>query len=91
MPDLDPIQRALAELRAIPTSTGQQPNPDAPVLPPCCTGDRRGYQLHQRTGNLPACEASTQAAAAYMRDYYDRSGRWPGRTHRHAAAQRATA
>ena len=88
MPELDPIQRALAEIRAIPTTPKPQPTPDSP---PCCTGDRRGYQLHQRTGDLPACEASTQAAAAYMRDYYNRSGRWPGRTNRRAGAQRLSA
>jgi hypothetical protein len=36
---------------------------------PCCTGDRRGYQWHQRTGNLPACEESRKANRDYMRPY----------------------
>jgi hypothetical protein len=58
--------------------------------PACCTGDRRGYQWHQRTGTLPACPASTAAASAYMRDYYARSGRWPGRQRRAALKARAS-
>lgn len=54
----------------------------------CCNGKRTGYQWHQRTGNLPACEASAKAAADYMRDYYDRTNGWRGRTQRHRVAQR---
>lgn len=69
---MDPIQRALAELRAIPT---KPTTPPEPATPSCCTGDRRGYQWHQRTHTLPACEESKAAAAAYMNDYCARTGR----------------
>lgn len=68
---MDPIQRALAELRAIPITAAAGPEP---ATPSCCTGDRRGYQWHQRTKNLPACEESKAAAAAYMNDYCARTG-----------------
>jgi hypothetical protein len=59
---------------------------------PCpagCTQDRRGYQWHQRTHHLPACEASKQASAAYMRDYYDRTGRYSGIVRRRKARARS--
>jgi hypothetical protein len=67
------IDRALAELRAVPMreTTGPEPKPETEPSSPggCCTGDRRGYQWHQRTGNLPACEAAREAAVAYGREY----------------------
>ncbi|MFI6491276.1 hypothetical protein [Streptomyces sp. NPDC050564] len=66
------LAAALAELRAVPVTAS--PVVDAPTEPEgCCTGDRRGYQWHQRTGNLPACQASAEAAAAYMREYAARA------------------
>ncbi|MFD5798644.1 hypothetical protein ACFWIO_34960 [Streptomyces diastatochromogenes] len=70
---MDPIQRALAELRAI-TPRPATPAEPEPATPSCCTGDRRGYQWHQRTGNLPACPESKAAAKAYMNDYCARTG-----------------
>ncbi|MEV6737918.1 hypothetical protein AB0N14_13685 [Streptomyces sp. NPDC051104] len=88
---MDPIQRALAELRAIPTTKPtSQPEPE-PTTPSCCSGDRRGYQWHQRTGNLPACKESKAANTAYMRpymrDYDNRTGRTGGKRRRGAAAK----
>jgi hypothetical protein len=74
----DLYAEALAELRALRTV---QPEPEAAPEPEprsasgCCTGDRRGYQCHQRTGNLPACEESTEANRLYIRDYFHRTGR----------------
>lgn len=63
-----PVERALAELRAIPMrKTSPEPQSTAPEG--CCSGDRRGYQWHQRSGNLPACPASHEAAIAYGREY----------------------
>ena len=69
---MDPIERALAELRAIPTKELAPAAQD--TTPSCCTGDRRGYQWHQRTKTLPACEESKAAAAAYMHEYCARTG-----------------
>lgn len=63
-----PIERALAELRAIPMRE-PAPEPEAAACPFGCTGDRRGYQWHQRTGNLPACKTSHEAAITYGRDH----------------------
>lgn len=86
---MDPIQRALAELRAIPTKA-QASAEQEHTTPNCCTGDRRGYQWHQRTGNLPACQQSKDANTAYMRPYmrdYDaRTGRSGGKRRRSPAA-----
>ncbi|KFG02759.1 hypothetical protein IQ62_00105 [Streptomyces scabiei] len=80
---MDPIQKALAELRAIPMSRPK--TVEEPPGPACCTGDRRGYQWHQRTKNLPACAESQAAAAAYMRDYAARRGGWQGLQRRGSA------
>lgn len=74
---MDPIQKALADLRATPTT----PTPTT-VATSCCDGSRRGYKRHTRRGE-EACPESKAAAAAYMRDYYDRTGRWAGRQARH--------
>lgn len=84
---MDPIQRALAELRAITTSG--QPKPSE-ARPSCCNGERTGYQWHIRN-KIPACKTSRQAAAAYMRERYDRTGRYAGwkRERAAAAAKRA--
>lgn len=90
---IDPelFAQALADLRGITTTPRPEPEPVAQPeprptrQPDCCTGDRRGYQSHQRTGT-PACDESREAAAAYSRDYYGRTGRWDGRTRRHRAA-----
>lgn len=38
---MDPIQRALADLRAITPKPTAQPELE-PATPSCCTGDRRG-------------------------------------------------
>lgn len=85
--DSPALASILAELRAAPTradSTREVPaGPDV-----CCSGDRRGYQWHQRTGTLPACQASAGAASAYMREYYDRTDRYAGRVERHRQAQK---
>lgn len=87
----DPIAAALAELRAIPTRTAAPEEP--PTNPDCphhCTGDRRGYQWHQRSENLPACDASREAAAAYGRDYlpaWRRKQRVHGRPRHSRAAE----
>ncbi|MFJ4926880.1 hypothetical protein [Streptomyces sp. NPDC088736] len=69
---MDPIQRALADLRAITTKNEPDPAPE-PTGPSCCNGKRTGYQWHQRTQTLPACEESRAAAAAYMAEYYSRT------------------
>lgn len=61
-------EQALAELRALTPRPTAEP-PAADNKPACCTGDRRGYQWHQRTGNLPACEESLAAAREYMQSY----------------------
>ena len=83
------IERALAELRAVPTKPAAQPAPK-PATPSCCTGDRRGYQWHQRNG-IPACKeskaANTDYMRPYMRDYDARTGRTGGKQRR--AAKRA--
>jgi len=83
------LDGALAELRAIPAKANA--TEETAASPACCTGDRRGYQWHQRTGNLPACQASAEAAAEYMRGYYDRSGRYAGRVQRHREVRKAGA
>jgi hypothetical protein len=89
---MDPVQRALAELRAIPSKPTAEDAPES-ATPSCCSGDRRGYQWHQRTGNLPACPESKAANASYMRpymrDYDDRTGRTGGKQRRTAAAKHA--
>jgi hypothetical protein len=88
---MDPIQRALAELRAVPMKDQASADPE-PATPSCCTGDRRGYQWHQRNG-VPACPESKAANATYMRpymrDYDDRTGRRGGKQRRTAAAKHA--
>ncbi|MFF1709252.1 hypothetical protein [Streptomyces sp. NPDC058268] len=69
-----PIERALADLRAVSmreSTVELQPQ----GLDACCSGDRPGYQWHQRSGNLPACEASVLANRAYMNDYQRSTGR----------------
>ena len=91
---MDPIERALAELRAVPMKSTARPEPEPELATPsCCSGDRRGYQWHQRTGNLPACPESRAANSAYMRPYmrdYDaRTGRSGGSRRRTSAAKRA--
>jgi hypothetical protein len=89
---MDPIERALAELRTIPMKDQAEQEQPADQSS-CCTGDRRGYQWHQRTGNLPACQESKTANASYMRpymrDYDDRTGRRGGKQRRTAAAKHA--
>lgn len=80
---------ALAEIRALnPKQDADEPEP---ATPSCCTGDRRGYQWHQRNG-IPACKESKAANAAYMRPYmqgYDaRTGRTGGKQRRAMAAKR---
>jgi hypothetical protein len=69
------IDRALAELRAIPTRQTPPKTPDVGSPEGCCTGDRPGYQWHQRTGTLPACAASLEANRAYMNTYQRGTGR----------------
>lgn len=81
---MDPIQRALAELRAI-TTSGQVVPESEQTPPACCNGERTGYQWHIRN-KIPACETSKQAAAAYMRERYDRTGRYAGWKRERAAA-----
>ncbi|MFJ8144652.1 hypothetical protein ACIQ6R_06205 [Streptomyces sp. NPDC096048] len=65
----DPIERALAELRAVPMRDTTTPEPEASTCPIGCTGDDRGYQRHQRTGNLPACEPALEAHRVFTREY----------------------
>lgn len=68
MADLSAVEQALADIRRIPTTTTDvEPQPRSSAG--CCTGDRRGYQWHQRTGNLPACVDAQAANAAYMTPY----------------------
>jgi hypothetical protein len=67
------IERALAELRAVPMrESSTEPQSQGPDN--CCSGDRPGYQWHQRN-NVPACEASRLANRAYMNDYQRSTGR----------------
>lgn len=68
MADLNAVEQALADIRAIPTTTPEAETQTRSSAG-CCTGDRRGYQWHQRTGNLPACEDARTANAAYMAPY----------------------
>lgn len=62
------IERALAELRAVPMRE-PAPTKEAPVCPFSCTGDDLGYQWHQRTGNLPACPDALEAHRIFNREY----------------------
>lgn len=64
----DAVERALAELRAIPMREAM-PEPEPAACPFGCTGDDRGYQWHQRTGNLPACPAAHEAHRTFNREY----------------------
>lgn len=62
------IERALAELRAIPMREAA-PEPQ-PTDPSCsCSGDERGYQWHQRNGKLPACPPALEAHRVFTREY----------------------
>lgn len=71
----DLYAEALAELRGLRTIQPEpQAEPETKSSSGCCTGDRRGYQWHQRTGT-PACEESAAANRAYSRDYFHRTGR----------------
>jgi hypothetical protein len=63
------IDEILAELRAVPMREQAPEEPRSASPEGCCTGDRRGYQWHQRTGNLPACQASHEANRSYNREY----------------------
>ncbi|MGV9803959.1 hypothetical protein ACWDTP_38600 [Mycobacterium sp. NPDC003449] len=63
----DLYAQALADVRALRIDEPTTPAA-APAQPSCCTGDRRGYQWHQRNGS-PACEASRAANAEYTRSY----------------------
>lgn len=66
---MSPFEQALADIRAIPTPA-VEPTPEEPRSSAgCCTGDRRGYQWHQRTGSLPACADAVAANRAYMAPY----------------------
>jgi len=69
------IERAIAELRAIPTRPTPPETPESGSPEGCCAGDRPGYQWHQRTGTLPACTASLEANRAYMNTYQRGTGR----------------
>lgn len=65
---MTPFEQALADIRAVPV----RPQPDdtaAAACPHACTGDDRGYQWHQRTGNLPACAPALMAHRTYTREY----------------------
>lgn len=62
------IERALAELRAIPMRE-TAPEPEPVACPFACTGDERGYQWHQRNGLLPACPPAHEAHRTYNREY----------------------
>ncbi|MEU7293353.1 hypothetical protein AB0A76_09135 [Streptomyces exfoliatus] len=55
---MDPIQRALAELRAIPTTKPPQPR-TVRQLAPC--GTHAAYQRHRRHGE-PVCDDCREAA-----------------------------
>lgn len=59
--------QALAEIQALRPDAAAEPAV-APSTPSCCTGDRRGYQWHQRNG-VPACETSKSANNEYMTPY----------------------
>jgi len=82
---MDPIQKALAELRAIPT---RQAEPAEEPATNCCDGSRRSYNRHKRYGE-EACAESKAAAAAYMAAYVERTGGYAAvqaRRRRRAAA-----
>lgn len=85
----DATERALAELRAVPIRADAIPvlEPAQEDGPDCCSGDRPGYQWHQRSGTLPACAASMKANRAYMNRYQHTTGRTTraGRKKRSAA------
>jgi hypothetical protein len=84
------IERALAQLRAIPTKKRTEETPAAASSESCCGGDRSGYQWHQRTGNLPACAAALEAQRAYGREYLRKwRAKNPGYQRRWRAQQRA--
>lgn len=62
----DLYAEALAEVRALRTDPQADTAPRSPEG--CCTGDRRGYQKHQRN-RTPACDTSKAANADYSREY----------------------
>ncbi|MFC9465183.1 hypothetical protein [Streptomyces coelicoflavus] len=68
MTDTPAIARIIAELRAVPTRETPAP-PEPSACPLGCSGDDRGYQRHQRTGNLPACEPALEAHRLFTREY----------------------
>lgn len=62
-------EQALAEIRALRANQLEDTTTPEPRSPQgCCTGDRRGYQWHQRNG-VPACETSKSANNEYMTPY----------------------
>ena len=64
------VEKALAELRAIPTrKAAPEPESRPSGCPFACSGDDRGYQWHQRNGHLPACEAAAEAHRVFNREY----------------------
>ena len=63
------VERALAELRAIPMRETAAPEPQPAESECSCTGDERGYQWHQRNGNLPACKPALEAHRVFTREY----------------------
>ncbi|MEU0018004.1 hypothetical protein ABZ173_10075 [Streptomyces rochei] len=85
------IERIIAELRAVP----EREAPAAPAPSSCplgCSGDERGYQRHQRTGNLPACDPALEAHRAFTREYLrEWRKRRPDYHRRWRAQQRAKA
>lgn len=83
------IEQALAELRAIPTRP-QPPADETPACPHSCTGDDRGYQWHQRTGHLPACQAALEAHRTFNREYLREWRKRRPSYHRDWRAQRLT-
>lgn len=69
-PSSSSIEAALAEIRAIPMrETSPEPDPEPTDCPFSCTGDERGYQWHQRNGNLPACKSALEAHRLKCREY----------------------
>lgn len=63
------VERALAELRAVPMREAA-PVEESHVCSHGCSGDQNGYAWHQRTGNLPACASALLAWRIYYREYY---------------------
>ncbi|MER6832665.1 hypothetical protein ABT320_01525 [Streptomyces cellulosae] len=85
------IDRIIAELRAVPQRR-TPPTPVPSICPIGCTGDDRGYQRHQRTGNLPACEPALEAHRVFTREYLrEWRKRRPNYHRRWRAQQRARA